>query len=286
MSAFSTARAGVLAFVFAINALGGTAHAAAYALRDSVADPADVQPSPAAEPFGLPTSVLSDGPLRAKWLEVEQTIAKEAAIIAGCGNDPAHCTSRPAIKFLEIVKVAAAREGLARLGEVNRAVNLAIRPVSDRAQYGVEDRWASPLATLASGAGDCEDYAIAKLVALRAAGVPADDLRLVIIRETTTGEDHAVVTARTDGRWRVLDNRTFVMIDDSGLSKYRPLFAIDAEGAKRFEQPMFAQAVRSMMQVRPAEIDTHDPASDTDMSATAPGTQAAASDELVLTLPM
>lgn len=285
MSAFSTARAGVLAFVFAINALGGTAHAAAYALRDSVADPADVQPSPAAEPFGLPTSVLSDGPLRAKWLEVEQTIAKEAAIIAGCGNDPAHCTSRPAIKFLEIVKAAAAREGLARLGEVNRAVNLAIRPVSDRAQYGVEDRWASPLATLASGAGDCEDYAIAKLVALRAAGVPADDLRLVIIRETATGEDHAVVTARADGHWRVLDNRTFVMIDDSGLSKYRPLFAIDAEGAKRFEQPMFAQAVHSM-QVRPAEIDTHDPASDTDMSATAPGTQAAASDEFVLTLPM
>src|ERR1700752_651257 len=99
------------------------------------------------------------------------------------------------MRFLEIVRTAAAREGLARLGEINRAFNLAIRPVSDRAQYGVEDYWASPLATLAAGAGDCEDYAIAKLVALRAAGLPADDLRLIIIREMTTGEDHAVLAA-------------------------------------------------------------------------------------------
>ncbi len=228
MSAFITARAGALAFVFAINLLSGSAHAAAYALPDSSAGPVDNQSAITSEPFGLPTSTVSEGPLRAKWLEVERAIAAEASIIAGCETDPSHCTSRPALRFLDIVKAAAARQGLARLGEINRAVNLAIRPVSDRAQYGVEDHWASPLATLASGAGDCEDYAIAKLVALRAAGVPAEDLRLVIIRETATGEDHAVVTARTDGHWRVLGNRTFVMIDESDLVKYRPLCAIDA----------------------------------------------------------
>jgi predicted transglutaminase-like cysteine proteinase len=282
MSAFINARVGVFAFIFAINALSTTAHAAAYGLHDSVAGPADVQPSATSEPFGLPTSTLSEGPLRAKWLEAEREIAADTAIIAGCDNDPAHCTSRPAIKFLEIVKTAAAREGIARLGEVNRAINLAVRPVSDRAQYGIEDRWASPLATLASEAGDCEDYAIAKLIALRAAGVPAEDLRLVIIREMATGEDHAVVTARVDGRWRVLDNRTFVMIDDGGLSKYRPLFAIDAAGAKRFDPPVLAQA-RSM-QVHPAEIETRTPTTDANISAT--GAQAAASDEFILTLAM
>ncbi|MCF2523643.1 transglutaminase-like cysteine peptidase [Bradyrhizobium sp. G127] len=283
MSVFITARAGALAFVLAINVLCESAHAAAYAPPDSFAGPLENQSALTSEPFGLPTSMVSEGPLRAKWVEVERAIAAEASIIAGCANDPTHCASRPALRFLEIVKAAAARQGLARLGEVNRAINLAIRPVSDRAQYGVEDRWASPLATLASGAGDCEDYAIAKLVALRAAGVPAEDLRLVIIRETATGEDHAVVTARADGHWRVLDNRTFVMIDDSDLVKYRALFAIDAEGAKRFEQPAFAQAARNM-QVRPAEIDTRDPATDANMSATGP--QAAAADEFILTLAM
>lgn len=280
MSTSITARAGVLAFVFAINALGGTAHAAAYAQRDAFSAPAEVRPTNSPEPFGLATSMLSEGPLRAKWLEVERAITAEANIIAGCENDPDHCTSRPAMRFLEIVKAAAARDGLARLGEVNRAFNLAIRPVSDVAQYGVEDHWASPLATLAAGAGDCEDYAIAKLVALRAAGVPADDLRLVIIRETATGEDHAVVTARADGHWRVLDNRTFVMIGDGDLDKYRPLFAIDAEGAKRFEQPMIAQAARGM-QMRPAVIDTHDPVTGTDTSTIGPSAQAGTADEFI-----
>lgn len=283
MSASITARAGALAFAFAINALSGNAHAAAYALRDGFGSPAEVRSATAPEPFGLSTSMLGASPLRTKWLEVERAIAAEADVVTGCSADPDHCTSRPALRFLEIVKAAAAREGLARLGEINRAFNLAIRPVSDQAQYGVEDHWASPLATLAAGAGDCEDYAIAKLVALRAAGVAADDLRLVIIRETTTGEDHAVVTARADGRWRVLDNRTLVMIDDSDLGKYRPLFAIDAEGAKRFEQPMIAQTARDM-QIRPAEIDTHDPATDTGTSAIGPSAQMGASDEFIQNL--
>ena len=53
---------------------------------------------------------------------------------------------------------------------INRDINMAIRPTSDLAQWGVTDRWSAPLATLASGRGDCEDYAIAKYVALREAG--------------------------------------------------------------------------------------------------------------------
>jgi predicted transglutaminase-like cysteine proteinase len=284
MSASITARAGALAIALAINALSGSAHAAAYALRDGFGSSSDPRSSAAREPFGLSTSMLGESPLRTKWLEVERAIAVEAEIVAGCSNDPVHCTSRPALRFLEIVKAAAARDGLARLGEINRAFNLAIRPVSDDAQYGVEDYWASPLATLTVGAGDCEDYAIAKLVALRAAGVAADDLRLVIIRETTTGEDHAVVMARTDGRWRVLDNRTFVMIDDSDLGKYRPLFAIDAEGAKRFEQPMIAQTVHDM-RIRPAEIDTHDRMTG-GVSLIGPSAQAISSDEFIQNLAM
>ena len=283
MSAFITTRAGVLALVFAISASGGNAYAAASALPDGLSLPADNRSSNMLEPFGLATSALGDSPLRAKWLEVERAIADEAGIIANCESDPSHCDSRPALRFLEIVKAGASREGLSRLGEINRAVNLAIRPVSDRAQYGVEDHWASPLATFASGAGDCEDYAIAKLIALRAAGVAAEDLRLVVIRETTTGEDHAVVTARADGHWRVLDNRTFVMIEDVDLNKYRPLFAIDADGAKRFEQPTLAQAAGNT-QEQPTGTESRDPAAGA--PAIGPSAQAGASDDFAINIAM
>jgi predicted transglutaminase-like cysteine proteinase len=278
MSAFTAARVCALAIVCVFSTLDAEAQAAAYALREAPlgAEGAAV-PAPA-EPFGLSTSALTNGPLRAKWQAVERAIAAEADVIAGCASDPGHCTSQPAQRFLEIVNAASGREGLARLGEINRAFNLAIRPVSDRAQYGVEDYWSSPLATLAAGAGDCEDYAIAKMAALRAAGVAAADLRLIIIRETASGDDHAVVAARSDGRWRVLDNRTFLMIEDNGFGKYRPLFAIDAEGAKRFEQPMFANAA-PVTQSHPAEIARRNPVIDTGKPTMPSNTAPVTSDE-------
>lgn len=273
LSAFIFAHRRALAFALVISMVSGSAHAAANTWADAARDATTALPAP--EPFGLPTSMLPDSPLRSKWRTVERAIELEAAMIADCDRNSPRCTSQPALRFLAIVKAAAARDGLARLGEINRAFNLAIRPVSDRAQYGVNDYWSSPLATLEAGAGDCEDYAIAKLVALRAAGVAADDLRLVIIRETATGEDHAVVAARADGRWRMLDNRSFVMLEDSRFGEYRPLFAIDAEGAKRFEQPMIAEAAREA-QARPAEIETR--------NSLARAAQAVASDEFCQTL--
>lgn len=221
-------RAWVLAIACAVAALPAMANAA----------PVFRQGEPALTgPFGLATKALAEGPLTTKWRTVERAIQDELKIIAGCRIDRANCASPQALQFLKIVDDASAQTGLARVGEINRAFNLAIRPMSDQAQYGIEDVWTSPLATLAAGAGDCEDYAIAKLVALREAGVSSDDLRLVILRGLSSGEDHAVVAARVDGRWRMLDNRHFLMIEDSDVTKLQPVFAIDSTGATRFEQP-------------------------------------------------
>jgi predicted transglutaminase-like cysteine proteinase len=127
------------------------------------------------------------------------------------------------------------REGRARLGEVNRAINLAIRSMSDMAQHGQIDVWSSPLDTFATGAGDCEDYAIAKFVALRLAGVSPDDLRIVVMRDTVGGEDHAVAMARLDDRWLTLDNRRMAMVEDADLRNYRPLFVIDDHGVMKYD---------------------------------------------------
>ncbi|WP_237707120.1 transglutaminase-like cysteine peptidase [Pseudoalteromonas sp. BSi20652] len=41
------------------------------------------------------------------------------------------------------------------------------------------DYWTTPLETLGRGLGDCEDYAIAKYISLRALGVIDDKLRLI-----------------------------------------------------------------------------------------------------------
>ncbi len=194
-----------------------------------------------AEPFGLFATILSGGGLREKWLEVERKLDDERVQLALCDGDRERCVSPAALRFLAIVDDARAKEGRARLGEVNRAINLAIRPVSDLAQYGTIDVWSSPLVTFATGAGDCEDYAIAKFAALRQAGIAPDDLRIVVMRDTIHGEDHAVAAVRLDGQWLMLDNRRMAMVEDAYVRNYRPLFVIGQSGVMRYaEAPLLA----------------------------------------------
>jgi predicted transglutaminase-like cysteine proteinase len=201
-----------------------------------------------AEPFGLFASVQSGGGLREKWLGVQRRLDDEMVQLALCEGDRERCVSPAALQFLAIVDAAKAREGRARLGEINRAINLSIRPMSDLAQYGEIDLWSSPLATLAKGAGDCEDYAIAKFVALRRAGIAPDDLRIVIMHDTIRGEDHAVAAARLDGHWLTLDNRRMAMVEDTHVRNYRPTFVIDRDGVKRYQEtPMPVVADRDVV---------------------------------------
>ena len=179
------------------------------------------------EPFELSAAMVSTGALQEKWFGVERQIGDERQVLRICEENPASCPSRPALEFLAIIDSARPLKGRAQLGEINRAINLAITLTSDLALYGAEDVWSPPLATLAIGAGDCEDYAIAKFVALREVGISPDDLRIVIMRDTIRGEDHAVTAVRLDGHWLTLDNRHMAMVEDVDVRNYRPLFVID-----------------------------------------------------------
>jgi predicted transglutaminase-like cysteine proteinase len=127
---------------------------------------------------------------------------------------------------LDIIRLGQQRQGRARLGEINRAVNLSIRPMSDWDQYGVADFWSAPLATLGTGAGDCEDYAIVKYVALRESGIIPHDLRLVIVHDFKQKTDHAVVAVRHEEQWLLLDNRTLIMVNAADARHYYPLFVL------------------------------------------------------------
>jgi len=192
---------------------------------------------PSAEPFGLAASPIYAGGLHDKWQGVVHKLDDERVQLALCDGDRDDCASSAALQFLAIVDSGRARDGRARLGEINRAINLAIHPMSDLAQYGEIDVWSSPLVTFYRGAGDCEDYAIAKYVALLEAGIAAGDLRIVILRNTLSGEDHAIAAVRLDGHWLMLDNRRMAMIEDAYVRNYRPLFVIGQSGLMKYADP-------------------------------------------------
>lgn len=176
--------------------------------------------------------VRPDPALNSKWRALRERIRQDERIVESCRRDPAACPSEAATRFMAIADAALSREGRARIGEINRAVNLAIRPVPDERRHGA-DVWTPPLATLAAGEGDCEDYAIAKLALLWAAGIPERDTRFVIVRDARAGEDHALAMVRHEGRWLTLDNRRFTLIEADHLA-YRPLFLAAGEELRAF----------------------------------------------------
>jgi predicted transglutaminase-like cysteine proteinase len=178
--------------------------------------------------------MVTTGALLEKWLDVEREIDDERLVLRICEENRASCQTQTALQFLAIVDSARALEGRARLGEINRAINLRIKPMSDLALHGADDVWSPPLAILAMGAGDCEDYAIAKFVALQEAGVSADDLRIVILRDDIRKEYHAVVAARLEGNWLMLDNRHLPMVEDQQVRNYHPVFLIDHDVVKLY----------------------------------------------------
>lgn len=130
-----------------------------------------------------------------------------------------------------------AREGgndLEKLESVNRYFNQHIAWVEDKVLWQQDDYWASLLDTLAKGAGDCEDYAIAKYVSLLLAGVPEKKLRLTYVRmqrtERADPEAHMILAyyAEPSGEPLILDNLDPEIKPATRRQDLTPVYAFNA----------------------------------------------------------
>lgn len=192
--------------------------------------------SAAKEPFGLLSFRAPDGALWRKWRGVEADMAKDQEILEQCRAHAESCPSHAA-QFLRLINAVKAKSGRFQLQEANVAVNMAVRYVSDIAQHGEIDRWSSALATFATLKGDCEDYAIAKYVALREAGFPREQMQILLVRDRAVRQDHAVLAARIDDRWLILDNRRAALVEDKDATNLAPLFAVNHLGVQLIAAP-------------------------------------------------
>lgn len=80
-----------------------------------------------------------------------------------------------------------------KLEKVNDFFN-DIKYASDQTVYSTSDYWANPYEFLAKDKGDCEDYAIAKYLALEYLGVPTSKMFLSYVRVKSSNEAHMVLT--------------------------------------------------------------------------------------------
>jgi predicted transglutaminase-like cysteine proteinase len=108
-------------------------------------------------------------------------------------------------EWRRIVDLLTPLELRAKLDAVNKLVNR--YPYTPSAANWLEpNHWETPFEFLAKS-GQCQDYAIAKFMLLRAAGVPNELLRVVVLRDRRLALDHAVTVVYVDGEALMLDNQ-------------------------------------------------------------------------------
>jgi predicted transglutaminase-like cysteine proteinase len=81
-----------------------------------------------------------------------------------------------------------------KLNKVNDFFNLNVLFVDDIIHWKIEDYWATPLEFLATGAGDCEDFAIAKYFTLKELGVDESKMRITYVKALRLNQAHMVLT--------------------------------------------------------------------------------------------
>jgi predicted transglutaminase-like cysteine proteinase len=148
----------------------------------------------------------------------QATASRDCAVSASC-------------KFAEWRRLVDTLRGLDRrsqLDRVNAAVNLHPYVASQR-NWGESNHWETPYEFLRKS-GQCQDYAIAKYLLLRAAGVPATELRVVVLRDTELGLDHAVTVAYVDGKALLLDNQMAAVVPADSVRHYQPYYSINEAG--------------------------------------------------------
>lgn len=65
----------------------------------------------------------------------------------------------------------------------------------------------------------------------------ADDLRILIVWDGLARQYHAVLAARDQRRWLILDNRHTVLGENFEFRNFLPLFALSEQGVKQFSPP-------------------------------------------------
>ena len=107
---------------------------------------------------------------------------------------------------------------------------------SDSSHWGKKDYWATPIEFMGTGAGDCEDYAIAKYFSLVKLGVPEDKLRITYVIYTKSNskyeQAHMVLTYyhKSGAEPVVLDNINKTLKLASKRNDLKPVYSFNTSG--------------------------------------------------------
>ena len=125
-----------------------------------------------------------------------------------------------------------------KLRRVNEFFNRRVRFSTDTAIWHQSDYWATPMETLSKGAGDCEDFAIAKYFTLLNLGIPVEQLRLIYVKARIGGptsnvqQAHMVLAyySSPEAEPLVLDSLITDIRPASRRADLQPVFSFNSQG--------------------------------------------------------
>lgn len=126
----------------------------------------------------------------------------------------------------------------AKLQQVNDFFNRRIRFGEDQEIWGQSDYWATPMETLGRGAGDCEDFTIAKYFTLLLLGIPEENLRLIYVQARLGGVNSSITQAHMvlafypapEAEPLILDNLINDLQPASRRPDLQPVFSFNRQG--------------------------------------------------------
>lgn len=126
----------------------------------------------------------------------------------------------------------------AKLQQVNDFFNRRIRFGEDQEIWGQSDYWATPMETLGRGAGDCEDFTIAKYFTLLLLGISEEKLRLIYVQARLGGANSSITQAHMvlafyptpEAEPLILDNLINDLQPASRRPDLQPVFSFNRQG--------------------------------------------------------
>ena len=132
------------------------------------------------------------------------------------------------MRLADLVKNEIAGTEMEKVRKVNDFFNQ-ITYKSDPVHWKKKDYWATPIEKLGTGAGDCEDYSIAKYFTLKALGVPEKKMRIMYVYALVQREAHMVMLyfPKLGGIPLVLDNLKKHIVSADKRTDLKPVYSFN-----------------------------------------------------------
>lgn len=106
-----------------------------------------------------------------------------------------------------------------------------VKWISDQEHWGIEDYWATPIETLATNAGDCEDFSVGKYFTLQNTHFDIDKIRITYVKALDLNQAHMVLAyyATPDAEPLILDNINKSILPASERKDLLPIYSFNGE---------------------------------------------------------